>query len=106
MQKTDTPAPVGATVTEVLREELCSMEQRDAENARHLEALRAAVQLGTADIAAGRFKSFDSKASLRQYLRSVGGHEDTNALVLRDAPHRPLAHWPLLDLNVVIDVLQ
>jgi len=29
MQKTDTPAPVGATVTEVQREELCSVEQRE-----------------------------------------------------------------------------
>ena len=75
MQKTDTPAPVGAKVTEVLRVELCSIEQREVENARHLEALRAAVQLGAADIAAGRFKSFDTKASLREYLRSVGGRE-------------------------------
>ncbi len=75
MQKTDTPAPVGATATEVLREELCSMEQREAEEAHRLEALRAAVQLGTADIAAGRFKSFDTKASVRDYFRSVGGRE-------------------------------
>jgi antitoxin ParD1/3/4 len=71
MQKTDTPAPVGATVTEVLRVELCSIEQREVENAGHLEALRAAVQLGAADIAAGRFKSFDTKASLRGHLQSV-----------------------------------
>ena len=75
MQKTDTPAPVGATVTEVLREELCSMEQREVEDAHRLEALHAAVQLGTADIAAGRFKSFDTKASLREHLRSVGCRE-------------------------------
>lgn len=54
MQKTDNPTPEGATVTEVLREELCSMEQREA-----------------ADIAAGRFKSFDTKALLRDHLRSV-----------------------------------
>lgn len=75
MHKTDTPAPLGATVTEVLCEELCSMEQREVENARHLEALRAALQLGAADIEAGRFKSFDTKASLREHLRSVGGRE-------------------------------
>ena len=71
MQKTDTPAPVGATATEALREELCSMGQREAEDARRLEALRAAVQLGAADFAAGRFKSFDTKASLRGHLQSV-----------------------------------
>jgi antitoxin ParD1/3/4 len=70
MQKTDAPAPVGATATEALREELCSMEQREAESAHRLEALRSAVQLGASDIAAGRFKSFDTKASLRDYLRS------------------------------------
>ncbi len=75
MHKTDTPAPVGATVNEVLHGELCSMEQREAEDARRLEALRADVQLGAAGIAAGRFKSFDTKASLREYLRSVGGRE-------------------------------
>ena len=71
MQKTDTPAPVGAISTKVLPEELCSMGQREAEDARRLEALRAAVQLGAADIAAGRFKSFDTKASLRGHLQSV-----------------------------------
>ena len=35
------------------------------------EALRVAVQLGAADIEAGRFKFFDTKASLRDYLGSV-----------------------------------
>ena len=47
------------------------MEQRKAEDAHRLEALRSAVQLGAADIAAGRFKSFDTKASLRDYLSSL-----------------------------------
>lgn len=53
--------------SEVLR----LVEQREAEDAHRLEALRAAVQFGAADIAAGRFKSFDTKASLRDHLRSV-----------------------------------
>ena len=61
--------------SEVLREGLRLVEQREAEDAHRLDALRAAVQLGSADIAAGRFKSFDTKASLRGYLRSVGGRE-------------------------------
>jgi antitoxin ParD1/3/4 len=51
------------------------MDQRKAEDAHRLEALRAAVQLGAADIARGRFKSFDTKASLREHLRSVGCRE-------------------------------
>ncbi|MFM7567295.1 MAG: type II toxin-antitoxin system ParD family antitoxin [Betaproteobacteria bacterium] len=57
--------------SEVLREGLRLVEQREAEDAYRLEALRAAVQLGAADIAAGRFKSFDSEALLRAHLRSV-----------------------------------
>ena len=57
--------------SEVLREGLRLVEQREAENAYRLEALRAAVQLGAADIAAGRFNAFATKASLRDHLRSV-----------------------------------
>ena len=57
--------------SEVLREGLRLVEQREAEDAHRLEALRAAVQLGAADIVAGRFKSFDTQASLRDHLRSV-----------------------------------
>ena len=58
-------------VSEVLREGLRLVEHREARDACRLEALRAAVQVGTADIAAGRFKSFDTKASLRDHLKSV-----------------------------------
>ena len=57
--------------SEVLREGLRLVEQREAEDAHRLEALRVAVQLGAADIEAGRFKFFDTKASLRDYLGSV-----------------------------------
>ena len=55
--------------SEVLREEgLRLLEQREAENACRLEALRSAVQVGIDDIQAGRFKTFDSKESLRAHL--------------------------------------
>lgn len=57
--------------SEVLREGLRLVEQREAEDALRLEALRAAVQIGAADIAAGRFKSFDSKATLRDHLKAI-----------------------------------
>ena len=43
---------------------------REAEDAHCLEALRAAVQVGAADIAAGRFKFFDTKELLRDHLMS------------------------------------
>ena len=57
--------------SEVLREGLRLVEQREAEDAYRLEALRSAVQAGIADVEAGRFKAFDSKASLRAHLKSV-----------------------------------
>jgi antitoxin ParD1/3/4 len=57
--------------SEVLREGLRLVEQREAEDAYRLEALRAAVQVGAADMAAGRFKSFETQASLRNHLKSL-----------------------------------
>ena len=57
--------------SEVLREGLRLVEQREAEDACRLEALRAAAQVGVADIEGRRFKTFDSKASLRSHLKSV-----------------------------------
>jgi len=53
--------------SEVLREGLRLVEQREAEDASRLEALRSAVQVGINDIQAGRFKTFDSKESLRAH---------------------------------------
>lgn len=40
-------------------------ERREAEGASRLEVLRFAVSVGIDDIEAGRFKIFDSSASLR-----------------------------------------
>lgn len=57
--------------SEVLREGLRLVEQREAEDVYRLEALRAAVQVGAADIESGRFKTFDAKALLRSHLQSI-----------------------------------
>jgi antitoxin ParD1/3/4 len=57
--------------SEVLREGLRLVEQREAEEASRLEALRSAVELGIDDIQAGRFKTFDSKESLRAHLKML-----------------------------------
>lgn len=57
--------------SEVLREGLRLIEARDAEEQARLEALRNAVQVGIDDIEAGRFRSFDTPASLRRHLDSV-----------------------------------
>jgi antitoxin ParD1/3/4 len=57
--------------SEVLREGLRLVEQRESEDAYRLQSLRSAVQVGIADIAIGRFRSFETKASLREHLRSL-----------------------------------
>ena len=58
-------------VSEVLPEGLRLVEQRETEDAYRLDAPRAAAQAGIADIEAGRFKTFDSKESLRSHFKSV-----------------------------------
>ena len=57
--------------SEVLREGLRLVEQREAEDASRLEALRTAVKVGADDIDAGRFRTFDTVASLRSHLQSI-----------------------------------
>ncbi len=57
--------------SEVLREGLRLVEQREAEDAYRLEALRSAVQVGHKDIATGKFKTFENKESLRAHLKSL-----------------------------------
>ena len=57
--------------SEVLREGLRMVEQRDTEDAYRLAALRKAAQEGIADIDAGRFKTFESKQGLRDHLRGI-----------------------------------
>jgi antitoxin ParD1/3/4 len=54
--------------SEVLREGLRLLEQREAEDRAKLKALRDAAKIGLDDIAAGRFRSFDSEAALRTHL--------------------------------------
>ena len=57
--------------SEVLREGLRLVEQREAEDAYRLQALRSAVQAGIVDIESGRSKTFDTQASLHTHLQSV-----------------------------------
>jgi antitoxin ParD1/3/4 len=58
--------------SEVLREGLRLVEQREVEEGVRLDALRAAVNVGIADIDAGRFKTFDSFESLGAHLQDYG----------------------------------
>jgi len=57
--------------SEVLREGLRLVKQREAEDAYRLEALRSAVQVGIDDISAGKFKAFERKESPRTHLKSI-----------------------------------
>ena len=57
--------------SEVLREGLRLIEQRESEDALRLEALKIAAQVGLADSAAGRYSSFDSAESLTTHLKSL-----------------------------------
>ena len=52
---------------------MCSsdLEQREAENASRLEALRTAVKVGVDDFEQGRYATFESGAQLRGHLASV-----------------------------------
>ena len=65
--------------SEVLREGLRLVEQREAEDAYRLEALRSAVQGGIADISAGRYKTFESRDALRDHLKSITARAITKA---------------------------
>lgn len=57
--------------SEVLRDGLRLIEQREAEDASRLEALRSAVSVGVADFDHGRFTTFESSQALRAHLASV-----------------------------------
>lgn len=57
--------------SEVLREGLRMVEQREAEDASRLEALRTAVKVGVDDFEQGRYATFESGAQLRGHLASL-----------------------------------
>ena len=57
--------------SEVLREGLRLVEDREAQDSARLHALRAAARVGIADIDAGRFRSFESPAALGRHLTAI-----------------------------------
>ena len=57
--------------SEVLREGLRLIEDREVEDKARLNALRTAARIGIADIAAGRFRSFETPASLARHLGAI-----------------------------------
>lgn len=57
--------------SEVLREGLRLIEIRESEDSLRLKALCAAVEVGLADSAAGRYTDFNSSESLTTHLKSL-----------------------------------
>jgi len=57
--------------SEVLRDGLRLIEQREAEDAAKLSALKEAAKLGVASVTAGEAKRFAEPASLRRHLQNV-----------------------------------
>ena len=56
--------------SEVMREGLRLIEQREAEDAAKLAALRDAARIGMADFDAGRFSTFSDTSEMRKHLYS------------------------------------
>jgi antitoxin ParD1/3/4 len=59
--------------SEVLRDGLRLVQQREAEDEARLAALRDAANAGLADFAAGRHRSFADGDQLREYLTARSG---------------------------------
>jgi len=57
--------------SEVLREGLRMVEQREAEDATRLEALRSMVMVGLTDFERGQYATFESGEELRGHLASL-----------------------------------
>ena len=60
------------------------IEDREAQDNARLHALREAARVGMADVAAGRFRSFESPAALSRHLTAIadkviGGKPATRA---------------------------
>ena len=57
--------------SEVLRDGLRLVEQREAEDASKLEALRKAARVGVSALDRGEFKKFENIEDLRAYLNDL-----------------------------------
>ena len=57
--------------SEVLRDGLRLLEQREAEDVSRLVVLRSAVKVGIADFDQGEFMTFDTSEALGAHLNSV-----------------------------------
>jgi antitoxin ParD1/3/4 len=65
--------------SEVLRDGLRLVEQRDAEDARKLKALKAAARVGVSALDRGEFKEFRNIEDLQAYLNDLSEKVITKA---------------------------
>ena len=61
--------------SEVLSDGLRLVEQREAENASRLEALRSAIQIGDDDFAQGAWRQFDTPDALGEHLAETAAKQ-------------------------------
>ena len=64
--------------SEVLREGLRLIQQREQEQATRLQALREAVTIGVDDIEAGRYTTFDDAVLLRSHIAALAKQVDAS----------------------------
>lgn len=57
--------------SEVMREGLRLVEDKEQDTKARLKALREAARIGVADIESGRYRTFDSAADLDRHLEAV-----------------------------------
>src|SRR5580700_8461656 len=57
--------------SEVMREGLRLIEDKERQTKANLRALREAARVGIADIEAGRYRTFDASADLNRHLGTV-----------------------------------
>jgi antitoxin ParD1/3/4 len=57
--------------SEVLREGLRLIQQREKEQATHLQALREAITVGIEDIENGRYTALDGASSVREHVMAI-----------------------------------
>ena len=77
--------------SEVLREGLGLIERRGSEDQVRLEALRHAADTGIANMAGGRFRSFDTADTLEDRLSALSREALANPPSIADAKQRPVA---------------
>jgi len=73
------------SASEAMREGLRLIERRESEDAIRLKAMREAAEVGIANIASGRFRTFDTADSLRAYLSTIVTEALADAPSVHDA---------------------